>query len=90
MKWIDSNFQLPCHIDFVEHKYPHRYNMRLHLYSNIAHKGFFNYIGLHYPVANVIIECKNYTGDPVNPELDQLAGRFSPSRGVFGIFKFDC
>lgn len=28
---------------------------------------------------------QDYTGDPANPELDQLAGRFSPSRGQFGM-----
>lgn len=54
-------------------------------YTNVAREGFFYWLALHYSASNVFIECKNYTGDLGNPELDQLAGRFSPSRGQFGM-----
>ncbi|GAB7553635.1 hypothetical protein NRB_31440 [Novosphingobium sp. 11B] len=33
----------------------------------------------------VLIECKNYSEDLSNPELDQMIGRFDPRRGRFGI-----
>ena len=33
----------------------------------------------------VMIECKNYTHDIANPEIDQLIGRFDHRRGRFGI-----
>jgi hypothetical protein len=54
-------------------------------FTNTATKGFFSFVASHYPAALVMFECKNYGGDVGNPELDQLAGRFSPSRGQHGI-----
>lgn len=54
-------------------------------FANVAKSGFFYWLALHHPAGHVFIECKNYTGDPGNPELDQLAGRFSPSRGQVGL-----
>jgi hypothetical protein len=33
----------------------------------------------------VFIECKNYRNEIANPEMDQIAGRFSTNRGQFGI-----
>ena len=37
------------------------------------------------PCQYVPIECKNYRTEVQNPELDQMAGRFSVQRGKFGI-----
>lgn len=54
-------------------------------YTNVAREGFFFWIGLHYSCANIFIECKNYSNELGNPELDQISGRFSPSRGQIGI-----
>jgi len=54
-------------------------------YTNTATRGFFQWLGQHYPAAHVFVECKNYGAEIGNPELDQLSGRFSPSRGRFGL-----
>lgn len=54
-------------------------------YTNIGEKGFFRWLSMHYPAPHVFVECKNYGREIGNPELDQLSGRFSPSRGIFGI-----
>jgi hypothetical protein len=54
-------------------------------YTNTATRGFFHWLGQHYSAAHVFVECKNYGAELANPELDQISGRFSPSRGLFGI-----
>lgn len=54
-------------------------------YTNEAKSGFFYWLSLHYSSALIFIECKNYGKDVGNPEIDQLSGRFSPSRGQVGI-----
>lgn len=61
-------------------------------FANRAQGGFFSWIAQHHPAMYIVIECKNFSGDPANPELDQISGRFSPSRGKIGILvcrKFD-
>jgi len=54
-------------------------------YTNEARNGFFSWLSLHYPSSMIFIECKNYGKEIGNPEIDQLSGRFSPSRGKVGI-----
>ncbi|MFJ4808187.1 hypothetical protein [Streptomyces longwoodensis] len=54
-------------------------------YVNESRHGFFYWLSQHYPAPFVFVECKNYGKELKNPEFDQLVGRFSPSRGKFGI-----
>lgn len=54
-------------------------------YVNSAQGGFFSWLASHYAAAHVFVECKNYGKEVGNPEVDQLAGRFGPSRGQVGI-----
>jgi len=54
-------------------------------YVNSAQTGFFFWLAAHYASAHVFVECKNYGKEVGNPELDQLAGRFGPTRGQIGI-----
>lgn len=57
------------------------------VFDNIAETGFFFLLGTTYnvPCSQIMIECKNYSKDIKNPELDQMSGRFSARRGKFGI-----
>lgn len=54
-------------------------------YDNVAGSGFFRFLSLHYRAALIPVECKNYTRDIANPELDQVTGRLSDDRGRFAI-----
>lgn len=55
--------------------------------ENGAHAGTFYTLPniRRMPCAYVPIECKNYGREVGNPELDQLAGRFSVNRGKVGF-----
>jgi hypothetical protein len=56
-------------------------------FHNSATEGFFSWLvnvhGYHAPY--ILIECKNYSDDPQNPEFDQLLGRLNRKRGFVGI-----
>jgi hypothetical protein len=56
-------------------------------YTNAAREGFFFRLHTAREVASnlVMVECKNYSSDVANPELDQMIGRFSINRGKLAI-----
>ena len=56
-------------------------------FTNTATRGFF-FEMMNSPAAranSIFVECKNYTTEIANPELDQLSGRFAPNRGKLGL-----
>lgn len=55
--------------------------------ENVARRGYFHRLHDIHKIQcqYVAIECKNYTKDIANNELDQLSSRFSFNRGKFGI-----
>lgn len=57
-------------------------------FVNAATSGFFHWVGEHYTAPMIFIECKNFGSEIGNPELDQMIGRFAPSRGKFGIIVY--
>jgi hypothetical protein len=56
-------------------------------YKNAARDGFFDTAlrSAQMRAIEIPVECKNYSQDIANPELDQLAGRFSHVRGFLGL-----
>ncbi len=56
-------------------------------FNNGAKGGFFFDMKVSEKIAaqTLMIECKNYTHDMANPELDQISGRLSNRRGWLGI-----
>lgn len=59
-------------------------------FENSAEEGFFYNLPTIHQISSsmIMIECKNYKEDIGNPEVDQLAGRFSVNRGKFGMLLF--
>jgi hypothetical protein len=56
-------------------------------FANAADRGFFQDIKRDpfLLAREIMVECKNYTEDLANNEIDQMIGRFDPRRGRFGI-----
>jgi hypothetical protein len=56
-------------------------------FTNRDTKGFFYFLSSIHQVRcpYIFFECKNYGKDVANPEIDQLAGRFSDIRGKLGF-----
>jgi hypothetical protein len=56
-------------------------------FENASEEGFFSRLinVSKTPATYIYIECKNYSSDPKNKELDQLTGRLSRKHGMFGI-----
>ena len=54
-------------------------------YSNTTKGNFFGWLASNYTCPKIMVECKNYSSDVANPELDQLSSRFSHNRGWVGI-----
>ncbi|BBH71158.1 hypothetical protein ACTI_78430 [Actinoplanes sp. OR16] len=57
-------------------------------FTNDGSSGFFRWVARNYPAGQIFVECKNYDTPLGNPEVDQLLGRFSPSRGQVGILVY--
>ena len=59
-------------------------------YTNAAQVGFFYRTHTAHQITSnlIMVECKNYSKNPSNPEIDQIAGRFSANRGKLGILVY--
>lgn len=57
------------------------------MFTNRANSGFFGGLAVsrHLPCRDIIVECKNLSGDMGNPEVDQINGRLADTTGRFGL-----
>ncbi|WP_241433362.1 hypothetical protein [Listeria grandensis] len=81
----------PSLMDPIKEQEIHGGRKRIDLvYDNAAESGYFFNLSTvkEIPSSYIMVECKNYTKDVANPEIDQLNGRFSPNRGKMGFLVF--
>jgi hypothetical protein len=48
------------------------------VWPNVSDRGFFAYLRENFAARHIFAECKNYSKDISNPEVDQLLERFAP------------
>jgi hypothetical protein len=60
------------------------------VYTNVDTEGFFGWIVSHAKLRapRIIVELKNYGGDPKNPEFDQIKGRMNNTIGQLGFLVY--
>lgn len=78
----------PHLINPVKEREIHEGRKRIDLtFDNGAQVGVFRRLSenMGIPCGYIFVECKNYSTDITNPELDQLSGRFSVNRGQMGF-----
>ncbi|WP_051355383.1 hypothetical protein [Mesorhizobium erdmanii] len=85
---ISTFLFFPSLIKPIKERELHEGRKRLDIkFTNAAQEGFFFRMlqANQTRSISVPVECKNYSNDVENPELDQLSGRFGLQRGFFGM-----